>query len=191
MTGLLHGRPRLPFLWRGCGLNQNSGAFRDDLLYPGKDGAFDRDPDLDSSVAGAFVFGLFAADDPRMVSTMRAVWNGLGNRPPVGGIARHSHDYYHHTTGNYVDYADNTWFVSTLWLADWLTAIGDRKRAKDWIEWCATRAQPSGLLAEQIHPHTGEPLSVSPLTWSHAAFVASVERYMLAFPGKQIQEKEP
>ena len=36
----------------------------------------------------------------------------------------------------------------------------------------------SGVIPEQLHPHTGEPLSVSPLTWSHAAFVASVERYL-------------
>ena len=33
---------------------------------------------------------------------------------------------------------------------------------------------PSGVLAEQVHPYPGEPLSVSPLTWSHATFVAAV-----------------
>jgi GH15 family glucan-1,4-alpha-glucosidase len=46
------------------------------------------------------------------------------------------------------------------------------------LEWCAARALPSGVLAEQLHPHTGAALSVSPSTWSHAAFVASVERYL-------------
>ena len=29
-------------------------------------------------------------------------------------------------------------------------------------------------MAEQIHPYTGAPLSVSPLTWSHATFVSTV-----------------
>jgi GH15 family glucan-1,4-alpha-glucosidase len=33
-------------------------------------------------------------------------------------------------------------------------------------------------MAEQLHPFTGEPLSVSPLTWSQAAFVTAVEEYL-------------
>jgi GH15 family glucan-1,4-alpha-glucosidase len=34
------------------------------------------------------------------------------------------------------------------------------------------------MLAEKIHPYTGEPLSVSPLTWSHAAFVTALQVYL-------------
>jgi hypothetical protein len=34
------------------------------------------------------------------------------------------------------------------------------------------------VLAEQVHPTTGEPLSVSPLTWSHATYVASCQRFI-------------
>jgi GH15 family glucan-1,4-alpha-glucosidase len=30
------------------------------------------------------------------------------------------------------------------------------------------------MLAEQINPHTGNPISVSPLIWSHAEFVIAV-----------------
>jgi GH15 family glucan-1,4-alpha-glucosidase len=33
------------------------------------------------------------------------------------------------------------------------------------------------LLSEQLHPHTGAPLSVSPLTWSHAEFLVTVDEY--------------
>jgi hypothetical protein len=33
-------------------------------------------------------------------------------------------------------------------------------------------------MAEQLHPHTGEPLSVSPLTWSHAEYVRAVQEYI-------------
>ena len=46
------------------------------------------------------------------------------------------------------------------------------------LEWCCHRAGESGVLAEQFHPHTGEPLSVSPLTWSHATFVIVVMEYL-------------
>jgi hypothetical protein len=33
-------------------------------------------------------------------------------------------------------------------------------------------------MAEQLHPHSGAPLSVSPLTWSHAAYVRAVREYI-------------
>jgi GH15 family glucan-1,4-alpha-glucosidase len=148
------------------------------MLHVEQDGALRRDPRLDSSMAGVFAFELFPADDLRVVNTMAAYQEGLENRLPVGGMARHSDDYYHHTSGNYQEYPGNPWFISTLWLADWLTATGDRKGARQWLEWCAKHALPSGVLAEQLHPYTGEPLSVSPLTWSHAAFIASVEHYL-------------
>jgi GH15 family glucan-1,4-alpha-glucosidase len=36
---------------------------------------------------------------------------------------------------------------------------------------------PSGVLAEQLDPLTGAPLSVAPLAWSHAALVTLVEEY--------------
>ena len=37
-----------------------------------------------------------------------------------------------------------------------------------------------GILAEQLHCYTGEPLSVAPLTWSHATFVETVLLYVEA-----------
>ena len=104
----------------------------------------------------------------------------MRNRTATGGIARHGDDYYYHVSGTYAEYPGNSWFVSTLWLADWLAAVGDLSAARGWLEWCAARALPSGVLAEQLHPSTGAPISATPLTWSHAAFVASIERYMRA-----------
>jgi GH15 family glucan-1,4-alpha-glucosidase len=78
--------------------------------------------------------------------------------------------------------AGNPWFVCTLWMADYLT--DQAKEEKDLagpleiMNWVAAHALPSGVLAEQINPMTGEPLSVSPLTWSHATFVASTQRLL-------------
>ncbi len=48
------------------------------------------------------------------------------------------------------------------------------------IEWVADRALRSGVLAEQVNPYTDEPLSVAPLTWSHAAFITVVQEYLRA-----------
>ena len=54
----------------------------------------------------------------------------------------------------------------------------DLKKTLELLEWAADHALPSGILAEQIHPFTHEPLSVSPLTWSHAAYVSAVLTYL-------------
>jgi GH15 family glucan-1,4-alpha-glucosidase len=34
------------------------------------------------------------------------------------------------------------------------------------------------VLAEQMHPQTGEHLSTAPLIWSHAEFVITVDDYI-------------
>ena len=46
------------------------------------------------------------------------------------------------------------------------------------MQWVTDHALPSGVLAEQVHPFTNAPLSVSPLTWSHATFVTAVQEYL-------------
>jgi GH15 family glucan-1,4-alpha-glucosidase len=80
------------------------------------------------------------------------------------------------------DVPGNPWFICTLWLAQWYIAKAespeDLQEAVSILEWVASRALPSGVLAEQVHPFTNQPLSVSPLTWSHAAFVATVLEYV-------------
>jgi hypothetical protein len=72
--------------------------------------------------------------------------------------------------------------ICTLWLADWFLERGrwpeDLERAQDLLLWVVDRALPSGVLPEQLHPLTGAPLSISPLTWSHAEFVGTVHRFL-------------
>jgi GH15 family glucan-1,4-alpha-glucosidase len=43
--------------------------------------------------------------------------------------------------------------------------------------WEVDHALPSGVMPEQLNPFDGSPLSVNPLTWSHGAFVSTVNRY--------------
>ena len=35
-----------------------------------------------------------------------------------------------------------------------------------------------GILAEQVNPYTNDPISVSPLTWSHATVCSTVVKYL-------------
>ncbi len=100
----------------------------------------------------------------------------------MGGVARYENDYYHQISQNIDNVPGNPWFICTMWLAEWYIAtarkVDDLKTAVDIMEWVADRTLESGVLAEQVHPHTNEPLSVSPLTWSHATVVMVVMSYL-------------
>ncbi len=147
-----------------------------------KDGTIEHDPVLDSSLTGIFQFGLLSPADPRVVRTMTAVEARLWCKTTVGGMARYEDDYYHQVSKDIDNVPGNPWFICTLWLADWYIARAVSPtyltRAQDLIEWVVDHALPSGVLAEQVHPYTKQPLSVSPLTWSHATFVGTVLDYL-------------
>ena len=137
------------------------------------------DDTCDASLWGLFAFGLYDASDERIISTMKALRQRLWINSEVGGMARYEGDGYHQ---NDQRFPGNPWFICTLWLADHITfgaaTENDLQEPLAILQWVAEHALPSGILAEQVHPVTGKPLSVSPLTWSHATFVASTRRIM-------------
>jgi GH15 family glucan-1,4-alpha-glucosidase len=147
-----------------------------------KDGSFEHDLTVDANIYAPFYFGVFEADDERVIGTMNAIRKTLWVKTGVGGIARYEGDLYYKAAGNDGDVPGNPWFICTLWLAQWQIAkakgVEELKEAVEILKWVTSRALPSGVLAEQVHPYTNEPLSVSPLTWSHAAFVATVLEYL-------------
>jgi GH15 family glucan-1,4-alpha-glucosidase len=156
------------------------------MLYRNQKDDLKVDPSLDSSLWGLFAFGLYTADDGRMVATVEALRQKLWLSTKTGGMARYENDTYYRS-GN--DVTGNPWFVSTLWLADYFLEKTDREKgfagALEILNWVADHALPSGVLPEQLHPHSGEPLSVSPLTWSHAAFLTTTQRYLRLKSGKE------
>ncbi len=149
------------------------------MVYRDDNGDLKVDAIRDSSLWGLFAFGMYSADDPRIVSTMSDLKNVLWIKDGVGGMARYEDDYYYQVDKRL---PGNPWFLCTLWLADFLveTAVDEEGIAKaiEVVQWVVKHALPSGVLAEQVHPYTGVPLSVSPLTWSHATFVATVQRIL-------------
>ncbi|TEU11019.1 MAG: glycoside hydrolase family 15 protein [Anaerolineales bacterium] len=152
------------------------------MINKQEDGGWDVDPTIDASLFGLWYFGLFAPDDARIVATMQAVRDRLWIKTDVGGVARYENDYYHRISQDVVNVPGNPWFICTLWLAQWHIAtaqtVDDLRPALDILDWAEAHALPSGVMAEQVHPYTNEPLSVSPLTWSHATLVATVLEYL-------------
>ena len=154
-----------------------------ELEVRGNDISLRRDARIDSSLFGIAYFGLLSPDDMRVAATMDAVRQRLEVRRGIGGFARYENDYFRQVeTQDTRTVPGNPWVVPTLWLAQWqiITAKSqeDLRAPLDLLDWVAQRASSAGLLAEQFHPDTGAPLSVSPLTWSHATFCLAVDEFL-------------
>jgi GH15 family glucan-1,4-alpha-glucosidase len=150
-------------------------------IVPRTDGTFDLDLRIDASTYAPFYFGVFPPDDERVTNTMQAIYDHLRLRTPVGGVARYEGDAYLLEGGNYGRVPGNPWFICTLWLAQWHIAKAENlqqlREAEKIFAWVDSRAKPSGVLAEQLDPYTGERRSVAPLTWSQATLVSAVQEY--------------
>lgn len=133
------------------------------------DGSIDNTVDL-SAFFGAFMFGLFPVGSDQLrksFDTLRSLMLSEGQL----GLPRYENDDYHRKDGT--GYG-NYWFIASLWLAQYAQEIGDLEFRDALIHWVASQADRSRMLAEQLHPETSEPLSVSPLVWSHAEFMATM-----------------
>ena len=139
---------------------------------------------VDAANFGLFAFGALPADHPAVVAEMNAIHERLWVRTPIGGIARYEHDYYHQVEHEDIERVPgNPWVICTLWLALHKIEIArtpaDLEKALEYLDWAQERSLSSGVLAEQFNPLTGEPISVSPLTWSHATVITVAMRYLL------------
>jgi GH15 family glucan-1,4-alpha-glucosidase len=146
------------------------------------DGSIQKDATLDSSLCGHFQFGMFPATDPHVERTMQQLEQALWVKTEVGGMPRYENDYYYQVTHDLNQAQGNPWFICTLWLAQYRIAhassIDELHTALPLLQWAQSHALASGVMAEQINPFTGDPLSVSPLTWSHAEYVLTVRWYL-------------
>ena len=150
-----------------------------------KDKGYELDKVIDVSLLGLTLLGALSPRDPRMIATMEAIHRKLWLRTPVEGCARYENDMYQRPSDSPSDIPGNPWFISTLWLGEYFIAraesLQELRKALPYLEWCGRNALPSGVLAEQVHPADSSPLSVSPLTWSHSAFVWTVLQYAEKF----------
>ena len=145
------------------------------------DRGYQLDEVIDISLLSLATFGVLDPKDPRMLETARAVREQLWLNTSVEGCARYQGDVYQRGADSPKDIPGNPWFISTLWLAEYFIDQAENQQQLQatlpYLEWCGKNALPSGVLAEQVHPVSGSPLCVSPLTWSHSAFVWTVLRY--------------
>jgi glucoamylase len=154
-----------------------------DIGPPTKVSSYRLDMTRDSANYAIWAFGAYRPGNPMVMAEMQSLWERLWVKTDIGGCARYERDYYHMIERDNIDAVPgNPWIICTLWHAQHTIAIAktveELRQALPLLEWTASKARGSGVLAEQYHPYSGAPLSVSPLTWSHATVVTVVVEYL-------------
>lgn len=156
------------------------------------DGQWRQDMTPESSIFGIYAFGVLPPDDPRVASTMRSLREALSVRSATGGIARYWGDYYFQRCSDMEVAPGNPWIICTLWFACYdiatATSLEQLVSARRTLRWVADHSLPSGLLPEQLDPYDGSPVSVAPLTWSHATYIDTVLKYVAKY--EQLQASQ-
>lgn len=131
-----------------------------------------------SSLFGLWYFKMLEPSHSLFQDTLRQVTARLTNPSSVGGYIRYERDNYFKSTD-----LSNPWFITTLWEAQ--RVLHNQELSKTDIEyveqtlnWVIEYMYPSGILAEQLNPYTGESLSATPLVWSHSVYVETVLLYL-------------
>ena len=147
-----------------------------------EEGLIEVDEVVDASLSGLWMFGMYSVDDPKIIATMNSIKDRLWVKTDVGGIARYENDYYHQVSQDIENVPGNPCFICTLWLAEWYAQTAknakELSQANELLRWASERTLQSGVLAEQVDPFTNDPVSVSPLTWSHATFITTALAYL-------------
>jgi GH15 family glucan-1,4-alpha-glucosidase len=152
------------------------------MINVSPDGSIQPDMTLDASISGLYQFGMFSATCEEISKTMAAIESRLQVKSQAGGYARYENDYYHQVSQDIENVPGNPWFICSCWIAEYRIAraetVEELHSAIPLLEWVQARALPSGVLAEQMDPYSDAPISVSPLTWSHAEYVSAVRWYV-------------
>ena len=142
-----------------------------------KDGNLDYDRVVDtSSFFAIWYFDVLAVNDARLSRAAKVVNKLLHVAGDIGGYIRYENDSYYQLHDS-----PNPWIVTTLWMTQYqikkATKPADLEAPLNTLKWAHSQARNS-MFAEQISPQTGEHLSTSPLVWSHAEFVITINSYL-------------
>ncbi|HEX3481572.1 MAG TPA: glycoside hydrolase family 15 protein [Kofleriaceae bacterium] len=124
---------------------------------------------LDASVLLIPHMGFLPADDPRMLSTVAAIENGL----------THDGFVYRYATDTGVDGLaghEATFLICSFWLVDNYAMVGRFAEAEALFEHLLAVRNDLGLLAEEYHPRLHRQLGNFPQAFSHVGIIDSAFR---------------
>lgn len=129
-----------------------------------------------SSLFGMFMYGLLPLDDQRIADAHQTLRSTLLTYD--ARVTRYEEDNYCRQDGR----PSNPWPVTSLWYAQFSLENGDPGQARKVLDWVGSIMFSSGVIAEQ-YSEENQPLSVAPLTWSHAEYM-NVLLDMITEPGE-------
>jgi GH15 family glucan-1,4-alpha-glucosidase len=150
--------------------NEERKAFYKGILV--KNGEIEYNATLDtSSIFGAFMFGLFPVGSEQLIAAVETMKATFGVNEGALGLPRYENDNYRRVGD---DVTGNPWIITSLWLAQYYIEIDQPAAAATITAWVRAQAMSTSVLSEQISPHDGSLISVAPLTWSHAEYMATL-----------------
>lgn len=124
------------------------------------------DSKMDISILGAVIpFGVFKPKEKRIKNTVERM--NLSLRTYTGGFQRFEYD-------NYMN--GNPWPIANLWMTLYLLECGEKKRAKECLDFVVKTCGKHYFLGEQVDNDSLRPNWVIGLGWSHAMFIIVLER---------------
>ena len=150
--------------------NSEKNVLRKGLIV--KNGSIEYNDTIDiSSIFGAFMFGLFTTRSTQITSSIETIRETFGLNNGTIGLPRYQNDAYCRVDPNS---NGNWWIITTLWLAQYYLETGDSNEARRILAWVKDHSGTTGILPEQLNPIDERFISVAPLTWSHAEYVATL-----------------
>ena len=150
--------------------NTDRGVFYKGARWENEKPVFDATLD-NSSIFGAFLFGLFAPDSPEMAQSIHTMTECFAVSNSQPGLPRYEDDDYRRSddsiTGNY-------WPIMSLWHAQYMLENGNTDGAHAVLDFVKAHSLSTGMISEQINPIDGDDIAPAPLTWSHAEFVSTI-----------------
>ena len=166
----LHARIGLPV--DAAALDRERDALRADIDAHGYDAALGSyvgaygAREADASLLLMPRLGYLAADDPRMLGTLRHVERELGVGPLL----------YRYPPGpayDGVEGRDNPFLMCSFWRVECLARLGRLDEAHTLLEQLLALRSPAGLLAEEADAERFTPLGNYPQAFSHAGLIAA------------------
>ena len=128
-----------------------------------------KDNKTDISILGAVVpFELFSPTEKKVVNTVQKI--NMTLRTYTGGYVRFEEDHYMQGI--------NPWPIATLWMALYYIKCGDKKKAKECINFVTASCSELGFLGEQVDNNKMQPNWVIGLGWSHAMYIIAIKEYI-------------
>jgi GH15 family glucan-1,4-alpha-glucosidase len=167
-------------IWNGLRAFFENGNLCRSLL-PSPSG-WQRDSTPDASLFLLPLLNILPVPEEEFEPLLHEVERELWVKTKIGGLSRYKGDWYFRQCEDLENIPGNPWYICTMWLAEWYIekakSLEELKDCLKFFQWAKDYSLPTGIFPEQVHPLTGEPLSVAPLTWSHISFMSAVLHYL-------------